>query len=364
MLTGSPSLEKFLAAFDWVLTEIKKVEIMKDLDLPDDSPESSRPRNAPMILDPDDLEQFFKLHKALMLFVNQRLKIVKPPAKSEKVIVALPPDDRLKVRDAFVENLDLIDAFVEENPYKLDQDELGIVRSWKDLVAGEFYVLRFLKKYTVFLTAKEPTVAYGVVGLSEPLDEVIEQPLPFYCKTVLLPFQDRIVYDGVLSGQNLIIGSNMTRGLNETYNDAKKRHGIVTSLPWRAESPKALPMRGIVQKERGKRGSGLIGKWRITWMETWKPDYVDDEVEGFFRFDPDETGKFQFYCVKGVIDYREVKRDGKPAVEFSWDGLDAKWSLPQGRGWGFWTEIRWKAWSSSTLTSTLRSGLSGRGVKA
>jgi hypothetical protein len=285
-----------------------------------------------MILDPDDSEQFFKLHKALMLFVNQRLKIVKPPAKSEKVIVALTPDDRLKVRDALVEHLDLIDAFVGENPYKLEPDELGIVRSWKDLVAGEFYVLRFLKKYTVFLTAKEPTVAFGVVALSEPFEDVIVQELPFLCKTALLPFQGRIVYDGVLSGYNLIIGSNIRRELNDTYNDAKMRHGIVTSLPWLAESPKALPKRSIVQKERGKRGSGLIGGWRITWMETWKPDYVDDEVEGFFKFDPDGTGKFQFYCVKGVIDYREVKREGKPAVEFSWDGHDGV--VPAlGRGW-------------------------------
>ena len=79
-------------------------------------------------------------------------------------------------------------------------------------MAGEFYVLRFLKKYTVFLTAKEPTVAYGVVALSEPFEEVIDQPLPFLCKTVLLPFQGRIVYDGLLSGYNLIIGSNMTEG--------------------------------------------------------------------------------------------------------------------------------------------------------
>jgi hypothetical protein len=61
-----------------------------------------------MILDPDDCERFFKLHKALTLFVNQRLQVVEPPARSAKEIVAL------------------IDAFVEENPFKLDADELGI----------------------------------------------------------------------------------------------------------------------------------------------------------------------------------------------------------------------------------------------
>ena len=135
------------------------------------------------------------------------------------------------MRDALVEHLDLIDAFVEKNPYKLNPDELAIVESWKDLVAGEFYVLRFLKKYTIFLTAKDPPLAYGVLGLTDPLSEVIEQPLPHYCKTVLLPFRDKIVYDGLLSGYNVIIGRNMTRDLNDTYSAAKKRHGIVTSLP-------------------------------------------------------------------------------------------------------------------------------------
>jgi len=184
-----------------------------------------------MILDPDDCERFFKLHKALTLFVNQRLKLAKPPATS-KGVVALPPEQRLKVRDALAEHLDLIDAFVEENPYKLDPDELDIVQSWKDLVAGDFYVLRFLKKYTAFLTAKEPTVAYGVVALSKPFEEVIDQPLPFFCKTVLLPFRGRIVYDGLLWGYHVIVGSNMTRELNDAYSAAKNRYGVVTSLPW------------------------------------------------------------------------------------------------------------------------------------
>jgi hypothetical protein len=63
-----------------------------------------------MILDPDDAERFFKLHKALTLFVNQRLKLAKPPAES-KGIISLPPEQRLKVRDVLVEHLDLIDAF-------------------------------------------------------------------------------------------------------------------------------------------------------------------------------------------------------------------------------------------------------------
>jgi hypothetical protein len=146
-----------------------------------------------MILDPDDCERFYKLHKALMLFVNQRLNVVEPPSGSAKEIVALPLDRRLKVRDALLKRMDLIDAFADENPFGFDETDLEIVRSWKHLVAGDFYVYRYLRKYTIFLSAKEPIVAYGVIALSDPFEQVIEQGLPFLCKAVLLPFEGRIV---------------------------------------------------------------------------------------------------------------------------------------------------------------------------
>ena len=55
-----------------------------------------------------------------------------PGASLRCGLVSLPPEERLKVRDALVKHLDLIDAFVKENPYKLDPDELGIVRSAHD----------------------------------------------------------------------------------------------------------------------------------------------------------------------------------------------------------------------------------------
>ena len=35
-------------------------------------------------------------------------------------------------------------------------------------MAGQFYVYRYLKNYTVFLTTSEPVVAYGVLSLVDP----------------------------------------------------------------------------------------------------------------------------------------------------------------------------------------------------
>src|SRR5262245_40878780 len=101
-----------------------------------------------MLLTPQDVELFFKLHRALMFFVNQRLKAVPDDISSPDTFAALSPEVRLKVRDAFLGHTDLIQQFVDENPAHLSDDELAIVRSWRHLIASKFYIFRELKKYT------------------------------------------------------------------------------------------------------------------------------------------------------------------------------------------------------------------------
>ena len=175
-----------------------------------------------MRLDPDELRLFYKLYPSLLCFVNQRQGITSTPFTTPEHFGRLPIDERLKLRDALVANMDLIDAFVSENPFKLSEDELEVVRAWKDLVTGEFYVYRCLKKYTVFLTTREPVVAYGVLSLTDPLEELIGHRLPHLCKAVLLPFKGRIVYDGMLAGYNITFGSGIRQ---EAQGVLRRRQG-------------------------------------------------------------------------------------------------------------------------------------------
>jgi hypothetical protein len=184
-----------------------------------------------MLLTPQDVQLFFKLHRALMFFMNQRLKVIAHDVASPDEFSALSPETRLKVRDAFLGHTDLLQAFVDENPAQLTNDELDIVRSWQHLVHGKFYVFRQLKKYMVFLSAREPIVAYGVLALSQPFDELVGPYLPVLTETVLLPFKDMIVYDGLMTSYRISFGPGIRRSLNEGFKEAKARHGIVTSLP-------------------------------------------------------------------------------------------------------------------------------------
>jgi len=183
-----------------------------------------------MLLSRNDCELFFKLHRSLMHFVNQRLNVV-PEVAGPDEFGALPPETRVEVRNALLDHLDLVDAFVESNPDRLGEDELQIVASWRHQVSGTFYVFRQLKNYMVFLSSADPPVAYGVVALSEPFEDVIGPRLPQMTKTVLLPFKDKIVYDGLLSGYNISFGGGIKRMLNDSYRRAKERMGIATLLP-------------------------------------------------------------------------------------------------------------------------------------
>ena len=237
-----------------------------------------------MLLPSHELELFFKLHRALLFFVNQRLTVIPDMLASPEDFAALPPGVRLKVRDALNANLDLIDSFVGENPARLSDDELDTVRSWRHLVHGKFYVFRELKKYTVFLSTDNRPVAYGVLALSQPFEDLIGPFLPVLTQTVLLPFKDRIVYDGLMSSYNVSFGPGVRRNLNEDFKTAKDRHGIVTSLPVSGtplpvKAPKAKPAPKPPPREEKDESLAVI----VGLIDQFCREHLNEEYAGLCR---------------------------------------------------------------------------------
>jgi hypothetical protein len=208
-----------------------------------------------MLLGRDEAERFFKLHSSLMCFVNERLEIV-PGVRNPAEFRSLSADSRLKTRNALLDNMNLIDMFVDLNPFELSGEELKIVLSWKHQVAGKFFVFRNLKKYTVFLAEKAP-VAYGVVALTEPFEDLIGSDFPIWAETVLLPFKDKIIYDGLLGRYNVFFGGGTRRRLQESYIRAKERLGIVTALP---VQPPNIANRRPVKKVQPKPSKDAVQK--------------------------------------------------------------------------------------------------------
>jgi hypothetical protein len=78
--------------------------------------------------------------------------------------------------------------------------------------------------------------------------------------------------------------------------------------------------------------SPFTGRWRIASMTQWDKDFIDAEVPGFIEFDAHGKGAFQFGYVRGNLHGKVGLRDGKRAVEFSWEGMD-EMDQCTGRGW-------------------------------
>jgi hypothetical protein len=245
-----------------------------------------------MLLPPHELELFFMLHRSLMFFVNQCLKVVPDDIASPDAFAALSPQVRLKVRDALSANLDLIQQFVDENPVHLSDDELAIVRSWRHLVAGKFYVFRELKKYTVFLSTTTPAIAYGVLALSQPFEELIGPYLPVLTQTVLLPFKGVIAYDGLMSSYNISFGPGIRRNLNQDFKEAKARHGIVTSLPMSDEplsvkTPKPRPVPKPPSREEKDEAVQVV----IGLIDQFCKEYLNEEYAVLCRKLAEKLGR-------------------------------------------------------------------------
>jgi hypothetical protein len=192
-----------------------------------------------MLLPSEEAALFFKLMPALQVFANQNLQIVKGleiVGQYQKV----SNEQRVKLRNAFYQNTDLIDKFVRENPFGFPPDELAIISGWKNFVAGDFMIERVLKKYAIFIGNNK---VYGVLALTEPFRQVLGGvPLPVYVKTVLLPFKGKIIYDGLIEGYNILFGHGIAASVSNTYRAAKQQGKIIESLDpgWQPAEPKAV----------------------------------------------------------------------------------------------------------------------------
>jgi Domain of unknown function (DUF6398) len=245
-----------------------------------------------VLLPPPELDLLFRLHRTLMFFVNQRLKVLPDEVPDPRAFSSLSPKVRLKVRDALLGHIDLIDSFIEENPAHLPDDELDIVRSWRHLVAGKFYVFRELKKYTVFLSTDEKPIAYGVFALSDPFEALIGPDLPVLVETVLLPFKDKIVYDGLMTSYRISFGSGIRRSLNDSFKEAKARHGIVTLLPMSKEPlppkvPKSKPAPKPPSKEEKSEALSVV----IGLIDQFCKEHLNEEYAVLCRKMAEKLGR-------------------------------------------------------------------------
>ena len=106
---------------------------------------------------------------------------------------------------------------------------LSNVLKLEHFISDKFFIERDLKEYTVFLNDGNPPKAYGVLGLTDEIVEMMLYPLPVFVSAVLLPWKGRIICDGLIFTYNVVLGGGIRKELKESYRQAKTQ-GIITSL--------------------------------------------------------------------------------------------------------------------------------------
>jgi hypothetical protein len=76
----------------------------------------------------------------------------------------------------------------------------------------------------------------------------------------------------------------------------------------------------------------FLGTWKITEMELWSEEAINQFEPAQVVFTPDGLGSIRFIAVQGDLDCRSGQRDGRPAIEWSWVGWDDR-DDASGRGW-------------------------------
>ena len=189
-----------------------------------------------MKLSEQEFQSFSLVFSSVLLYINQKFQIFSK-VKSTEDFLGLTSQERFSLHSELYGNIGIIDEFIADNPDKLTQEQLKIASQFKRFVREDFFVERFLSKYAIFIGTKNKV--YGVLGLTESLDQIIHKSrLPLNIQATLLPFNGKIIYDGIFTSRNISFGGGIKGDLKETYMAAKQCNRIIETLD-HSSSPKS-----------------------------------------------------------------------------------------------------------------------------
>ncbi|MCC7572379.1 MAG: hypothetical protein KO464_03215 [Candidatus Methanofastidiosum sp.] len=177
-----------------------------------------------MELSQKEIDQFLKLYQGLLIYVEKKKRESKKDS-SRKVIMK---KEWVELRDIVLDNRGIIDEYIDDNPYNFKNEELKIVRQWKNGICSNFFIIKFEKEYT-HMYDNESGKSYGVLSLNDPICEFIEYT-PSYVRTFLLPFKGKIVYDGLLNTDNVFFYGSTSKSIMSMYKKSIAKYGLITSF--------------------------------------------------------------------------------------------------------------------------------------
>ncbi|MDR1620510.1 MAG: SEC-C domain-containing protein [Clostridiales bacterium] len=172
---------------------------------------------------------FYETWYGLMDFINDKFKIIN--AKIEPIWPNPVSDEQIyEIRKKLWKKPKLIDEYLATTT--LPPEKVTLLKSWrKHHKEGNFFLVAYTPDHAVVLVPGKngDDRLYGVKGISRSLSNAMQRQIPLYFETVLLPFNDKIIYDSFMSATPISFGDGMLKQIQEWHSDTQV-HGIITKM--------------------------------------------------------------------------------------------------------------------------------------
>ena len=180
-----------------------------------------------MTLTDIEYKEFLRTHLDLLFYVGKRLKIISTDITFDK-FVDLDLKMKAECRDRLIENDKFIDDYLSLNFDRLTTEQISILTGFKKKITGDFIIYKCLTNFAVFLNTNNNKF-YAVKALGDRFDEFFDR-FPILIKATILPYKDKIIYDGFIKSTGVYFGSGITSTIKDDYMEAKKQNSILTTI--------------------------------------------------------------------------------------------------------------------------------------
>ncbi|MBQ8094037.1 MAG: hypothetical protein IJ242_10745 [Clostridia bacterium] len=174
---------------------------------------------------------FFDIYLNLLDYVNSRYRIIPDAGR----FADRKNTDHYKMIQValhiWINHPELLTEYLSGTP-EMSQKKQSILRSWRRFVYRKLVIVRHLPSGSVVAEYDNPDRLYLVHGVTQSLEELTEKnEIPVQLATTLLPFEGRIITDGLLAIDEKGTDEKYTPDYcKEIYQQARLNGTILTEL--------------------------------------------------------------------------------------------------------------------------------------
>jgi len=175
-----------------------------------------------------DAEVIVTLLQGLDFFVNKKFNIF----TQEQIFRAQASGEvapmLFELRQHWYKDTSIIDEFISDSQTK-EQRVIDLLLSWKRFIHDEFIFIKMFPECAVIQNTQTQQY-YSILGLNSDFDEIFPSNQVRLIQTTLLPFFDKIVWDGLIQTSQGMFNPSFAKELVESCKNARRKGLLITSI--------------------------------------------------------------------------------------------------------------------------------------